>query len=182
MQLDFTFPSEEWREIPGSDGRYLASTLGRICTLYPRKDGRYNPKIINTWISKIGYEHCKLSRDGKSRTCLVHRMVMFAFVGPSDLDVNHIDGNKLNNCLSNLQYLSHQENIRHAVDVLGKKFGVRGQKSPLAKLSDVQVRWIRRLDKSGFTHGELVEIFGISNNHLSAIRNGRARVNDGQEA
>jgi hypothetical protein len=56
----------------------------------------------------------------------VHRLVMRAFVGESSLDVNHIDGNKLNNKLSNLEYCTRKDNIAHSINIGLTKLPTKG--------------------------------------------------------
>jgi len=120
--------------IPGYGRRYLISERGGFIG-----SARGQVKMH---IGKNSYVRAAL--DGKTQ--LVHRLVALAFLGASDLEVNHIDGNRSNNnALSNLEYVSHAENIRHSYNVLGR---VRGGR----KLSPDDVRTIRGLaDEWGVT-------------------------------
>lgn len=86
---------------------------------------------------------------------LVHRLVCQAFVGaiPDGHQVNHIDGNKRNNMASNLEVVSPQENIAHAI-----RHGLndqRGQNNANSKLSDDAVRSIRSLAQTGLSAQEI---------------------------
>lgn len=69
-----------------------------------------------------GYLQVLLRKDGKYKTTLVHRAVMEAFHGPSDKEVNHKNGNKTDNRLCNLEYVTTEENMQHASlnNLLGK--------------------------------------------------------------
>lgn len=99
---------EEWR--PCKESRiYEASSNGQIRN---RRTGR----ILKTQITSHGYETVQLNYDGDAHTHRVHRLVANAFYDEYDekLDVNHIDGNKLNNNIENLEICTRQNNIRHA--------------------------------------------------------------------
>ena len=88
-------------------GEYLASDCGRIFS-------EKNNMFMKLTITRKGYASVRLWHDGKGHTQLVHRLILEAFVGPSDKQVNHIDGNKLNNNLNNLEYVTNQQNRDHA--------------------------------------------------------------------
>lgn len=100
---------EIWKDIPNYEGLYQASNLGRIKSL-PRKY-KPNESILKPQ-KRNGYlkvELCKQDRKQYS----VHRLIMMTFFGNSKLNVNHIDGNKHNNNLENLEYCTQRENCRH---------------------------------------------------------------------
>lgn len=63
---------------------------------------------------KLLYASVYLFKNGRREFWLIHRLVMMAFRGPSALHVNHIDFNPLNNCLSNLEYVTIKENAEHS--------------------------------------------------------------------
>lgn len=123
-------------------GRYFASSEGHI----------YNAsgKRLSAGKTSRGYlsvSLCDGSRPKKPRSFLVHRLVAAAFLGESDLTVNHIDGNKLNNKLSNLEYLSVADNNRHAVKVLGHQSSLFSQqKTTHHKLQSKLVSERQRLE------------------------------------
>lgn len=87
--------------------RYIVSDTGLIWAI--KKDGL---KLKKQHISPKGYKKTNIDEV----PLLVHRIVMEAFKGKSDLTVDHIDGNKLNNNLSNLEYVTAQENTKRAWD------------------------------------------------------------------
>ena len=100
---------EYWRTIP-SFPVYSASNLGRI-----RNDG--TGRILRVYANTRGYLCLTLRRDNKQVPQMVHRLVAEAFLGGlhPGLDVNHIDGDKTNNCIENLEWCTREENVRHAV-------------------------------------------------------------------
>lgn len=100
---------EYWRTIP-SFPVYSASNLGRI-----RNEG--TGRIMHTFMTPRGYLSLTLRRDNQQITQSVHRLVAEAFLGGPhpELDVNHIDGDKTNNCVENLEWCTRLENVRHAV-------------------------------------------------------------------
>lgn len=165
---------EIWKEIPGFDGRYEASDYGRIRAWNYRRGGKRQsePLYICTWISKIGYHHCKLHKEGKSQTHSVHRLVLLAFVGPSDLDCNHKDGNKNNNYLDNLEYLTHTENAIHARDVLGCWIGKKRYNPPTERDQE-----IRALAAQGVSQRAIAKHFTISQPYVQYIVSSKVRAN-----
>lgn len=114
---------ETWKDIPEYEGIYQASTLGNIRTVEGKitSNKRYG---VRRWKSRIlkGRGDCyatgkrvSLWKDGKVKDWLVARLVAITFLGapPEGYTVNHIDGNRLNNCIENLEWLSLADNIRH---------------------------------------------------------------------
>lgn len=120
---------ETWADIPGYAGIYQVSTCGRVKRVayeeaYVRSDTgatcirRHRERILNPTTTS-GYFEVNLVHSGQSKYCRIHRLVAELFVpNPQNLpQVNHIDGNKLNNCLSNLEWCTAQYNIDHATRV-----------------------------------------------------------------
>lgn len=102
--------AEYWRTIP-SFPVYSASNYGRI-----RNDG--TGRIMHVYMNPRGYLVLTLRRNNEQIMQRVHRLVAEAFLGGPhpDLDVNHIDGDKTNNCIENLEWCTRAENARHAFD------------------------------------------------------------------
>lgn len=126
---------EKWHIIDGTLGRYEVSDKGRV-----RKDG----KICKLGIKK-GYRQLSIGFIFGRRTFEVHRLVIAYFGNiPENYDrlqVNHIDGNKENNMIENLEWCTPKGNQQHRINVLGKHmrgdknpmFGKSGEKSPVFK-------------------------------------------------
>lgn len=106
---------EVWKDIKGYEGLYQVSNLGRIKSL-PRKRTIKTERILSPKFNKGGYLEVALCKNSKYKMCRVHRLVASAFIqNPENKrEVNHIDGNKLNNKADNLEWVTPSENIRHA--------------------------------------------------------------------
>ena len=104
---------EEWREIPGYDGRYFVSSFGNVKAVY--KWVKNKEKILSPMLNKDGYYQVNLSKKRKITHHRIHRLVAMAFVeNPNNYEmVNHKDENKLNNHVDNLEWCDHTYNIRY---------------------------------------------------------------------
>lgn len=160
--------NEEWRDIPGYEGLYMVSNIGRV------KRCAGSAKCLKDRILKMskrtnGYLFTCLCRDGLPRQVDVHRLVMWAFVGEQgQLWVNHINGNKADNRLENLEYLTPGQNTKHAYDN-GLMPSKNGEANPGAKATEEMVREIRRLYQVGVDRSSLVSRFGLSKTTIQGI-------------
>jgi len=104
---------EEWRPINGFEGLYEISSYGRVKSFKSHPSG----KILKTNLDSNGYPKISLSKNGAKKDALVHRLVAEAYLPRVDgkTCVNHIDGNKANNRLDNLEWCTYSENIKHAI-------------------------------------------------------------------
>ena len=114
---------EVLRYIPGYEGEYLISNLGNVYSEskpYRNQHGacsRWRPRKKMSFIyCQSGYYEVTLKSKGKSEMFLVHRLVAQSFVpNPNNYpEVNHIDGNRLNNVFSNLEWTTRRGNLSHA--------------------------------------------------------------------
>jgi hypothetical protein len=114
--------SERWAPVPGYGGAYSVSTHGRVRSnprpLTRGRTGSYiaPPLIMKPYRSKTGYLTFNLSKDGRHRTFLGHALVAMAWIpNPHGLRcVNHINGDKADNRVENLERCDHSHNNRHA--------------------------------------------------------------------
>lgn len=109
-----------WKIIPNTNEAYSAnSETGQIRgNARLGFDGRKLKEVIlKPWLQNSGYLVVSLRLKGKTKDFLVHRLIAKTFLSDysEKLDVNHIDGNKQNNCLYNLECCTRQYNIRHAI-------------------------------------------------------------------
>lgn len=101
---------ETWKKIKGFEN-YEISSLGRVKSNQKNKE-----KILKFRITKTGYYRVMLQQDCNKKELLVHRLVAFAFleIQKNKPEVNHIDLDKSNNRLENLEWVSKSENIKHS--------------------------------------------------------------------
>ena len=118
---------EIWKDIPDYKGLYQVSNLGRIKSLQTNR-------IIKGGLTGYGYLHINARKDRKSHTLYVHKAVASAFIPNPDNkpQVNHIDGNKLNNCLDNLEWVTYSENNKHAYKT-GLKKATKGKNNDYSR-------------------------------------------------
>lgn len=150
--------NETWEVIPGYNGRYEASTLGRIRRV-SGKGTLKGPKLLRTFVGDYGYIRTAIIRKGKVYKPGVHVLVALAFLGkcPEGYEVNHIDLDKSNNCLSNLEYLTHKQNHQH---VRARKMWDTGKAN--RRLTDDQVREIRASSESQRVLGNKYGLAGVA--------------------
>lgn len=103
---------EEWRDIEGYEGLYQISSLGRVKSLVGRSN-HSSDKMLKLVFER--YVKVKLYKNSKGKTFPVHRLVAKAFIanGENKKEVNHIDCNKYNNNVSNLEWCTRAENHLH---------------------------------------------------------------------
>jgi|APGre2960657373_1045057.scaffolds.fasta_scaffold103539_2 hypothetical protein len=125
---------EIWKEVLGYEGLYEVSNLGRVRSVdrYVRSGGLYSDefdkslkkgKMLNCSPTKRGYTRVSLSKESKTQQIMIHRLVAIAFLDPVDgkLNVNHINGIKTDNRVSNLEFVNQRENVLHAkIYTMGK--------------------------------------------------------------
>jgi hypothetical protein len=111
---------ETWKDIIGYEGLYQVSNMGNVKSLSRIIDRGSLPsrlqkeKLMKKTVNKQGYHVVNLSKDKRQKLHSVHFLVASCFLGDRNgLDTNHIDRNKSNNCLSNLEYVSRRENTCH---------------------------------------------------------------------
>lgn len=135
------FVIETWKPVKGYKGYYSVSSLGRV-----RRDKASvgtRIKILKTGLCGGNYHRFTLHKNGIAKAVLLHRVIIESFIGkcPKGKEVNHIDGNRLNNSINNLEYVTSKENNAHARN-LGL-WDCRGSKCGKATLTDEQVLSIR---------------------------------------
>jgi hypothetical protein len=159
--------TERWQMISGSEGLYSVSTKGRI-----RSHFKETPRILKPNYDTKGYQQLAMSLPGGRRKQMkVHRAVALTFLGPRPpgAQINHISGNKRDNSVMNLEYVTCCQNVRHAWAMgLRRAEQVQGEHHGMSKLTDDNVREIRLLgDSKSLT--EISRDFGVTKQCISLI-------------
>lgn len=140
-----------------SDGEFFSDNSGKMKT---RNKSGTEYQIINFSLE-----------NGRKRTYRVHRLVLMAFnpiEGMEELEVNHKDGNKKNNKLSNLEWVTASENQLHAFRTSLQK-PRKGGESNLAKLTENDIEKIFKLRAQGKLQREIAEEIGCTRSNISYI-------------
>jgi hypothetical protein len=178
-------PEEEWRPVKDGDAEFEASNLGNIRiparTTIGIRLGVENvqcrpPQRLSPWVGNNGYLHVAQQRGGKRTKHLVHRLVARAWV-PGEkpgLTVNHVNGAKLDNLPSNLEWITKAENTAHQWRT--GLVNIRGERHPSAKLRDAEVVEIRRRLLDGHKAIRLAKDYGVSDALIYKIGRGKKPV------
>lgn len=155
---------EQWKVVKGFEN-YLVSSLGNVKTI----NGKLKKVVYD---SKNDYGYVELWKNNKGKKFRIHRLVAETFI-PNTLgkeQVNHIDGDKKNNCISNLEWVTPKENIRHAIenDLSSIKYG---SKNLASKLKEEDVKYIRENAGINKSVKELSEIYNVSKTTIYNIIN-----------
>lgn len=152
---------EIWKDIKDYEGFYKISTLGRVLRI---KDN----KILGYYLNNKGYCCLSLYKDGKTYHPTIHRLVALHFIdNPNNYkQVNHIDCNKENNTIDNLEWCNQISNYNHGkINYLYSK----NEDHYFAKLRNEEVRCIPTLFKIGFIRATIAKILEVNPSTIEAI-------------
>jgi NUMOD4 motif/HNH endonuclease len=161
---------EEWKDVIGYEGRYQVSNLGRVKSFANSKE-----RILKPGTNNKGYLYVGLWKNSKAKNFLVHRLVAMHFI-PNPLNkeqVNHSDGDKRNNFVSNLEWNSFRENYNHA---LRNKLMPEDRHGSSRLFTDEEVRTYRRLylkDKKEFSAKNIALYINANHKTLNQIIRGK---------
>lgn len=176
--------TEEWADIDGYEGIYQVSSLGnvrsldRVISSGARRKGQLiklqkGPKAKRkAGKDRDAYLQVTLAKNWKQKTFLIHRLVAAAFlpaVEGKDV-VNHINGDKTDNRLENLEWCTYKENMEHASGTGLMSFG---DDHHTAKLTASKARAIRSLHSEGRTYASLSREYGVSPKSIMNVVNNR---------
>ena len=158
-------PNEIWRNLSFIGFKfYYISNYGRI-----RRLEKLKTPILNS----AGYYKINLYELNKVKTFTIHRLVAYAFLGVSDLTVNHKDYNRINNHISNLEYMTMREQTEHRdlrIHTIYKQSkSVSGSKNPMAKINEELVLKIRSEDPD-ISHSKLSRKYNLPYERIRLIR------------
>lgn len=163
---------EIWKDIPGYEGKYQASNMGRIKSLSRMIQGRnqfghFEWKCAEKVLSPgrhDQYGHVSVVLNAPRKSYMVHQLVMLAFVGdvPEGMCILHTNGNAADNRLTNLRYDTQSENV---LDVFRQ-----GKAWKTLIVEDIEQ--IRFGLSCGFSCTELGRMYGVGHQAISKIKNG----------
>ena len=160
---------ETWKIIKGYVD-YQISTKGRVNSMK-----HFNCKILKQSKNKGGYYHVNLYENKIKKNIDIHRLVAQAFIPNPDNKpcVNHIDGNKQNNHIDNLEWVTCLENHKHAWKIgLKNSKHNQGIKHYFSKLTENEVLTIHGLYLSGMKQKQIAKTYNINQQNVSSIING----------
>lgn len=170
---DADLPGELWLPVVGLEAYYAISNKGRLKrtgrALTKQSGPTYVGKVLSPPLNSYGYPIAMLCGGiGKRRSVTIHALVAAAFFGPCPVkkEINHIDGNKTNNTVENLEYVTHQENRLHATRVLGHAIG---SKNYASKLTEADIPIIRARLAAGEFQRAVAADYGVSQVTISHI-------------
>lgn len=179
---------EEWRDIKGYEGLYQVSNIGNVRSVTHttvHRDGkvvRYEGKTLTPHNGDNGYKCVNLSKNGLVNLANVHRLVAETFLPKDDGKnvVNHKDGNKHNNTVENLEWVTCSENSKHAV-----RTGLLNMEPLIVAGSTARKKRIAQIDASGKTVKvfdsavEAARQLGLSTGNISSCANGSRNTTGG---
>lgn len=178
---------EEWKPVVGYENQYEISNLGKVRSVTRAINNKHGRKSVvkginkKTSFTRLGYENVSLCKGGIEKKFYIHRLVAQSFIPNPDgkETVNHMDGIKSNNCVSNLEWLTQKENVRHSFDS-GKRDITSGTRCWNATLTDHEVLLMRKLSKingGSYETVEIAKLFGVHRKTVYNIVNNKTRNN-----
>lgn len=170
---------EIWKDVKGYEGLYQISNYGRV-------KNKKTDYILKPALGSWGYEFVQLCDKGRETSKCIHRMVAESFLdNPDNLpQVNHIDGNKRNNHIDNLEWVSCSQNIKHAFNT-GLKKKKMGKENPLYGRCGIESTRHREVNKYDL-EGNFIESYisireaskknNINASNISSVCSGRKKM------
>ena len=170
--------TEVWKSIKGYEGFYEVSNLGRIKSLTRKStdDKTYRGKVLKPSVDSYGYLLVGLYHGNAIQSKQkIHRLVAKAFLTNPEQkpQVNHKDGVKSNNLLSNLEWVTALENSHHSFSS-GLKKACIGENSHFSKLTENEAKEIKKiLSSKTLTYLQISKLFNVSKSTIAHISKGR---------
>jgi hypothetical protein len=147
--------SDEWRRHPLYSG-IACSVTGQVATI---KSGR-----LLSQFNENGYKKVSFKDDRLNVIRFAHRLVAECFIGISSLQVNHIDGNKKNNTVSNLEFVTARENTRHAI-----RLGLKRLRPGNAIFNEEKILKIAAMFNSGKKRNEIADELSVGHTTINSL-------------
>lgn len=168
---------EIWKDVVGYEGLYQVSDRRRVKRVAGGGHGTRAGRILRQHrCSRTGYQQVSPYQDGRRATKKVHRLVAEAFLEcPSpEREVNHRNGDRTDNRVENLEWVTRSENAKHSYAELDRvPPDLRGERNGKAKLTRWQVQRIRALYATGkYTTVQLGEMFDVSYRTIGQLLTG----------
>ena len=163
---------EVWKAVEGYESGYEISSYGALRSLdrLDIRGQRQTGRLLKPTMSYayLAYELC---HAGERKPVKAHRLVAATFIpNPENKpQVNHIDGDKLNNQVNNLEWVTHRENIQHAYDTGLMPIGTAKTNS---KLTNLDVHYIIWWDEAGMTNREIATTLGVGKSTVGLVLTG----------
>ena len=172
---DILFQKEQWENIKGYENYYQVSNLGSVRSLSRYVKGKNgnqykNGKILKSNTDKYGYLYYVICKHSICKSYKAHRLVLLAFKeNPNNYpECNHLDGNKKNNYIKNLEWCDKSTNEKHAYKI-GLK-NSKGEKHSQAKLKSDDIKNIRKLrNVYNLTYKRIGDLYHISYGYAREI-------------
>ena len=153
---------EIWKDIEGYEGIYQVSNLGRVKRYYKNS----KEKLLKLQLHRTGYLRVILCKEGRMKTCRVHRLVAKAFIPNPDNkpEVNHKDEDKTNNKVENLEWMTRRENINYGTRNERSGKSQRNNKKRSKPIYGINIKTNEKIEfpsteeaqRNGFNQGNIV--------------------------
>lgn len=170
---------ENWRDVPGYEGLYQVSDKGNVkaCEKVDRRGGHRKEKLLKPYKHNKGYLGLNLRKSGQIIKHYVHRLVWETFNGsiPEGMQVNHINEDKTDNRLENLNLMTPKENINWGTGILRRKQTKTNRKGKVVLQKDLNGDVLHIWPSTN----EIERVLKYSHSFISAVCRGVYRTGYG---
>ena len=168
--------TKTWKDIPEYEGIYAISDSGEVKRLCDASLGAVKAgRVLKPRPLKTGYLRINLCKNGTIKDFLIHRLVLITFVSPPPFEkaqVNHINGNKSDNRIENLEWVTQSQNVQHSYDQLGHHG--RGETNHMTHFTKQDVLKIREMARGGMGYAAISKNFDVTDSAIKKIVLGKS--------